>query len=290
MSLEKTPTRPCPICGTSDHLSAGWWAPRLIRCRVCGLVYVQQLPTLAELEAIYSAEYWQGSSAYTDYLADKAGTQAHFRHRIKILRKLTSGSDLFEAGCAYGFFLELAQQHWNVQGIDISAEAVTYARDVLHLPVQQGDFESHPPAPKSFDVVVMWDTIEHLYDPVLAVQKIAEALKPGGILALTTGDIDAFLPRLQKKSWRMIILAHLYYFSRQSITWLLHDHGLDIIHFSHVSYYRSLRQMAKIITWKHPTVVWRQKLLKRIEKLPLIDSQIPLNLYDIMLIIARKPG
>lgn len=279
--------RSCPICGTSVDLTV-WWIHELIRCQVCGLVYVNKLPTVSELEVIYSVEYWHGSSAYTDYAADKAGIQANFRHRIKTLRKFVSGTDLFEAGCAFGFFLELAKRYWNVQGIDISADAIAHARDTLHLPVQQGDFESHPPAPGSFDAVVMWDTIEHLYDPILAIQKSAAALKPNGILALTTGDIDALLPRLQKKSWRMIIPAHLYYFSRQSITRLCSEQGLDIIHFSHVGYSRSLRQMAKILTWKHPNVNWRQKLLNQIEKLSFSAAQVPLNLYDIMLVIAKK--
>jgi SAM-dependent methyltransferase len=243
---------------------------------------------VTELAAIYSTEYWQGSSAYTNYLADKAGTQAHFRHRINVLRKFSTGKDLFEAGSAFGFFLELAQKYWNVEGVDISAEAVAFARDVLHLPVKQGDLESNPPAPESFDIVAMWDTIEHLYDPVLAIQKSAAALRVGGILALTTGDINAVLPRLQKQSWRMIIPAHLYYFSRKSITQLLEKQGLELIHFSYVGYFRSLRQMAKIITWNRPGERWRQRLLQRIEKLPLIDTQIPLNLYDIMFVIAQK--
>jgi 2-polyprenyl-3-methyl-5-hydroxy-6-metoxy-1,4-benzoquinol methylase len=279
--------RPCPICGTSEGLSA-WRNTQLIQCPTCSLVYVKRLPTLAELEAIYSAEYWQGSSAYTDYVSDKAGMQAHFSHRIKVLSQMSHGTTLFEAGCAYGFFLELAQRFWSVRGIDISTEAIAYARDVLKLRVEQGDFESNPPAAAAYDIVVMWDTIEHLYDPVLAIQKSAEALRSGGILALTTGDINARLPRFQKKSWRMIIPAHLYYFSRQSITRLLNDQGLDVVHFSYVGYYRSVRQMAKILTWKQPDVLWRKKLLNRIEKLRLSNTQIPLNLYDIMFVVAQK--
>jgi len=252
------------------------------------LVYVDKLPSTAELGAIYSAEYWRGNSAYSDYVADKAGMQAHFQHRIKLLRTFITGNQLLEVGCAFGFFLELAKQYWNVQGVDFSLDAVAYAREMLHLPVQQGDFESYPLNTESFDAVVMWDTIEHLYDPVLAIRKSADALKPNGILALTTGHVDALLPRLQKQNWRMIIPSHLYYFSRESITRLCNNQGLDVIYFSHVSYYRSLRQIAKIIIWNHPEVVWRQQILKQIETLPFSGVYIPLNLYDIMLVIAKK--
>lgn len=280
--------RACPVCGSQQNLIPLWNIENILRCPICGLAYVDRLPTLTELEAIYSAEYFQGRSAYADYEASKVGIQKHFQHRITVLKHFKPSGTLVEAGCAYGFFLELAQRHWKVRGVDISASAIQYARDVLKLDVEQGDFESNPPAPKAYDVVVMWDTIEHLYDPVLAIRKSAEALRPGGILGLTTADLDARLPRLQKRGWRMIIPAHLYYFSRQSITQLLNDYGLDVVHFSHVGYYRSLRQMAQILTWNRPRSGWRQTLQQWVQNLPGMGLQIPLNLYDIMFVVARK--
>jgi hypothetical protein len=86
----------------------------------------------------------------------------------------------------------------------------------------------------------------------------------------------------------MIIPAHLHYFSKQSITYLLQAHGLKVVHFSHVSYYRSMRQMAQIITWNKPDSQWRQRLQSQIERLPFMSSYIPLNLYDIMFVVAQK--
>jgi hypothetical protein len=129
-----------------------------------------------------------------------------------------------------------------------------------------------------------------LYDPVLAVRKSAAALRPGGLLALTTGDISAWLPRIQKGAWRLILPQHLYYFSGKSLTWLFNAHGLDVIHTAHVGYYRSFQEMAKIITWRHPESRWRQTLRRQIARLPLIDSQVSLNLFDIILMIGKKRG
>ena len=280
--------RACPVCGNTSNQNNLWDLTHITRCSVCGLGYVKQLPTVQELAEIYSADYWNGRKAYTNYLADKVGTQLHFKHRIASLRQFSSGGRLFEAGCAYGFFLELAQAYWDVKGIDFSEAAISYARDTLHLPVEQGDFESNPPETNSYDIITMWDTIEHLYDPSLAISKSVDALHSGGFLALTTADLETLLPRIQKSSWRMIIPAHLHYFSKRSITYLLEAHGLKIIQFSHVSYYRSLRQMAQIITWNKPDSKWRQGLQNQIERLPFMGSYIPLNLYDIMFVIAQK--
>lgn len=280
--------RPCPICGTDTALSLLWDIENIVRCPTCGLAYVDPLPTLKELQALYSQEFFRGNSAYADYEGSKSAIQHHFAQRISTLREFQPTGALFEAGCAHGFFLELAQRHWTVRGVDISESAIQYARDVLKLPVEVGDFESNPPAPDAYDVLAMWDTIEHLYDPVLAIRKSAEALHRGGILGLTTGDLDALFPRLQKRGWRLIHPTHLFYFSRQSMTRLLNDHGLEVVHFSHVGYYRSLRQMAQIISWHHPNSIWRRELQQRIQQLPGMSWQIPLNLHDVMFVIARK--
>jgi len=281
--------RACPNCHNEIGL-AYLWNTDIVRCPQCDLGYRDRLPTFDELAQIYSDEQYFRGRFYTDYVADKLGAQLNLRHRLNTIRKFQNGGDaLFEAGCAHGFFLELAQASWKrVQGIDMSSEAVTYARDVLGLDVALGDFESHPPTAGAFDAVTMWDTIEHLYDPVLAIRKSAEALRPGGILALTTGDIGAWLPRIQKKAWRLILPQHLYYFSQRSLTWLLKNQGFDIVHVSHVGYYRSLNQMAEIITWHHPTSAWRQRIRRQISRLPFIQTQIPLNLYDIIFMIGQK--
>lgn len=286
--------RPCPICGTRDSLGTLWsakidmWDSVIVQCPTCSLGYVDKLPTLEQLEAFYSEEFFKGLSSYADYVGDKESLQRNFRHRIATLRQFSAGGKLYEAGCAHGFFLEIAQQYWEVSGSDISASAIAYARDTLGLNVFVGDLETHPPQRNTYDVIAMWDTIEHLYDPVKAVETCAAALKTGGILALTTGDIQTFLPRLQKRRWRLIHPGHLYYFSRQSITYLCEHYGLDIVHFSHPGNSRSLRQFVLALTYGHTKRNWRHRLAEAIQKLPLPEVHIPLNTFDIMFVVARK--
>jgi SAM-dependent methyltransferase len=280
--------RACPVCQNTVGLRTLWGIDNLVHCPHCGLGYADTLPTVAELEQIYSAEYFHGFTDYKNYVGDKTALRANFQHYIRIIQKYCNQGDLFEAGAAYGFFLELAQQYWNVQGIDISQDAVAYARDVLHLSVSQGDLESHPPASNAFDIIVMFDTIEHLYDPAGAILKCAAALRDGGYFALTTGDIDGLLPRLQKQSWRMIHRAHLYYFSRKSITYLLQHAGFEVIHFSHHAFYRSVRQLAQVISFYNPNSTFRRAIVKAIETIPGSSLKVPLNTYDLMFVIARK--
>src|SRR5262249_31434259 len=178
---DKKPTlRPCPICANETALD-NLWQTQLVRCTNCSFAYVNQLPSLEALEAFYSSDdYFHGNLDYSNYVGDKQGTQLHFRDRIAALRQYNAGGELFEAGCAYGFFLELANQYWKVQGIDLSRPAAAYAAGALKLAVKQGDIEHYSLAPNSLDVIVMWDTIEHLYNPVAVIGKSTRALRPGG--------------------------------------------------------------------------------------------------------------
>jgi hypothetical protein len=138
--------RTCPNCHNSTDLTY-LWDTDIVHCPQCDLAYRDPLPTLDELAQIYSDEAYFNGRFYADYVADKLGAQLNLRHRLNTMSKFQDGgAALFEAGCAHGFFLELAQSSWKrVQGIDMSAEAVAYGRDVLGLDVALGDFESHPP-------------------------------------------------------------------------------------------------------------------------------------------------
>ena len=122
--------RTCPNCHNETGLSY-MWDTDIVRCPQCDLGYRDTLPTLDELAQIYSDEQYFNGLFYADYVADKVGAQLNLRHRLNKMREFQDGGEaLFEAGCAHGFFLELAQASWKrVQGIDMSAQAVAYAQD-----------------------------------------------------------------------------------------------------------------------------------------------------------------
>lgn len=272
--------RSCPLCSSEANIDR-LWGTEVLHCRSCRLGFVDQPPDSTAQKEAYSADYYVGSRGYADYEQEKAALQSNFKRRIQDLRRHSSGGNLFEIGCAYGFFLELAAHHWSVSGIDVSAAAADYAHARLGLNVSQSGVEDYAMAPSSYDVVAMWDAVEHLRDPFMAVEKIASSLRPGGILALTTGDLDAFLPRIQRTKWRLFHPLHLYYFSLASMTRLLNKCGLKVLHSSHEGNDRSIRQMAQ---------VFGDRVARKVERLPFANRCIRVNLYDIMFVIAQKPA
>ncbi len=257
----------------------------IVKCPNCFLVfYRKEIKT----ESLYLGDYFKGDE-YRDYLADKPILQRNFKQRIKLLRKIMPHGRLFEIGSAFGFFLELAQEHWEVAGIDITPEGVDFARSQLGLNVLLGDFMNLPAEYGRYDIICMWDTIEHLSQPVRVIEQAFRWLRPGGFLLITTGNIDSFMSRWRKANWRLIHPpTHLFYFSENTLSKAVEQAGFDFYDVSYVGNFRGLKSMF------HGMFMLSNKkwdLLSQIFTLGgKLDLPIYLNLYDIMLLIAQRPN
>ena len=277
------PSRTCIICGTDAGHHQLY--PGILRCPSCTFVFADAHLSASELEHLYQREYFFGDE-YLNYREDKPYLQRNFRARLKTLRRFSSGGSLFEIGCAYGYFLELAAKTWQAEGCDISAQACEDARN-RGLNATAGDFLSLPLKQAQYDVVALWDTIEHLARPDLYIERASQLLKPGGVLCATTGDIDAFMARVRGERWRLIHPpTHLYYFSRRTIRNMFERYGLEIVHIQHVGYSRSVQQMLYSLLVLNRETKLRKGIYNILK--PLFSFPLYLNLYDIMFVIARK--
>lgn len=280
----KNQTR-CLVCdGTLDrsHLLG------LLQCGACGFITADLRLSDEEHKALYGPDYFHGDE-YADYLLEEAGLKENFRQRLATLLHYAgdpSAKTLFEIGCAYGFFLDVARERFAaVAGIDIAEHCVTHARDSLGLDVTVGDFVSHK-HDRPYDVYCMWDAIEHLKNPADFVAKITENIQPGGLLAITTGDIGSLNARFRGRRWRLIHPpTHLHYFSKRTLTRLCNRYGFEIVHIEYPGIVRSVRFILySILVLRYRRV----GLFRRLENMGFLDRKVSINLFDIMYVIARK--
>ncbi len=257
----------------------------LKKCVSCNFVTTAGEFSEAELRKLYGEDYFFGSE-YVDYLKDRRVLQGNFKGRLKKILEFKRGGSLVEIGCAYGFFLDLAKDYFKVKGYEISAVAADYARG-MGLDVETSDFSRAEMEPGSADVVVMWDVIEHLMHPDRHIKKAAWVLKEGGLLCMTTGDIESLNARFRKDRWRLIHPpTHLHYFSRRTLGLLMERNGFETIHSGYIGVSRSMRQIAYSILVLGGKKYARQFSL--LEKTGMLDFVFTLNLRDIMFVIARK--
>ena len=258
----------------------------LNRCKICSLVSAPMDLDLEELKEVYGENYFL-EGEYLNYLEEKGPLQKNFKKWTPLLKRFAPQGKLFEIGSAYGFFLELAQKDWEVKGVDISQHACSYGIR-LGLNVECGDFLDIPVEIGRYNIFCLWDTIEHLKTPHLYLRKISETIAPGGIICLTTGNIDAFVPRIQGEKWRMIHPpTHLHYFSKKTLFALLRKNGFEIVYASHVGFYRSLKRALFSLALLRKDGKWKT-IYEYYNRLKLGDISFYLNLFDILLVIARK--
>lgn len=203
---------------------------RIVRCQRCGLIFVHGWQTLGGLDELYSPAYFRHDGAssvgYGDYLGHRALHLRNARALLTLLEREIPGPSrrIVDIGCAHGFFLAAARDRgWTGYGVDISAEAVRYARETLGLAVLRGEVEQAGFEPGSFDAVALLGTIEHLPDPLRTLRAAARLLRPEGHLLITTLDVEGALRHYEWKP-----PEHLYYFSFRTLAALVRAAGLDV--------------------------------------------------------------
>jgi 2-polyprenyl-3-methyl-5-hydroxy-6-metoxy-1,4-benzoquinol methylase len=275
----------CLVCGGRMQPCS---LPGLVKCEHCGFVSANLTLTDTEVAALYDRGYFHGDE-YLDYAAEEESLRLNFRGRLRTLQQVVPDlreRDMFEIGCAYGFFLDEARHSAkSVAGIDISQDAIAYGRGRFALDVEQGDYLSRR-LDRKYGAIAMWDTVEHLQRPDLFIAKAKDDLQPGGVLALTTGDIGSMNARLRGQKWRMIHPpTHLHYFSAATMKSLLDRHGFDVVHLSHPGISRKLRSILYYV------LVWRTRktdLYNALSRWRVFDLPINVNMFDIMYVIARR--
>ena len=283
-------SRPCELCGCDVPPRPLYPSRQIVKCPDCGLVFWDDEADPAE---IYDADYFAGVE-YRDYLADRRILEKNFKRRIRLLRRLAPGGRLLEIGSAYGFFLALARRYWDAAGVEIAPGPARYAREALGLDVVAADLLDLPDRTGQYDVICMWDTLEHLARPVRYIEKAARWLAPGGVLAMTTNDIDSFVARIRGRKWRQIHPpTHMFYFSRRTLAAAVAAAGLTLLAVSCVGYYRSYRSMLHRLLAGPSRDLPRKKTRWLYHLLTLagrLDLPIYLNLRDIVLVTAQKPA
>jgi 2-polyprenyl-3-methyl-5-hydroxy-6-metoxy-1,4-benzoquinol methylase len=281
------PSAECLVCGNEARGAPLYRG--ILRCEQCGYVYADIRLTDEELFALYNEQFFNDAE-WSNYPSEEKCIRRNFRLRLKKLKKFVDPKRhqrLLEIGSAYGFVLdEVRDDFTGVEGIDLTSAGVRHTREKYKLPAVQADFLTHDYGSRRFDVVCLWDTIEHLRAPHSYVEKIASLTEPGALLAITTADAGSVNARLRGAKWRMIHPpTHLHYFSRTTIERLLERYGFEVIYNRHCGYYRSLDYTAYNVLMRRRR---QPRLYRHLARTGLTRLGFYLNLYDIMYVIARR--
>jgi SAM-dependent methyltransferase len=163
-----------------------------------------------------------------EYLRHEGSRRASARALLSVLRRLGPAGRLLDVGCATGDFMLAAQaEGYSVEGIELSSWSSSIARE-RGLTIHREYLDAFAPKhPAEYDIVTLWGVIEHFADPRRELRNIAALLRPGGLLAIWTGDVASVTSRLLGRKWWYWQGQHIQYFTRKSLERLVVDAGLE---------------------------------------------------------------
>jgi len=253
----------CPICKSAslkkyfrlrcNNLSA-------LKCGDCKHIFIENSPVKSSKASnYYTMDDFKGDRKlqndrwYTNYYRDCfTDYESHlgsslvlkqFQEKLKFLNlQFPKKGRLLDIGCATGVFLDMARkQGWSVEGIEVSHDLAVYAKEKFSLKVHELDLTQAKLNSEPFDVITLFDVIEHLPQPNLIIEACKELLTSGGILLIRTPMEESLLrdiaKLIYKSSFRKLefpllwfySFEHIQSFSLKSLRTLFKNHDLSIV-------------------------------------------------------------
>jgi 2-polyprenyl-3-methyl-5-hydroxy-6-metoxy-1,4-benzoquinol methylase len=194
---------------------------KLRRCRICNHYYASYMINPEVLDNYYS----QISSVIYQNCTVQS-VDSHEKERRKqaqeIENNFPAGGKILDIGCGNGFLLShLKKEKWDCYGVEPSASVSEMAKNngvkILAKYIDQVSTSLY-----SFDVIILFDVVEHLSQPQQMLQNVHQLLKPGGKVIILTGNIDSLNSKLAGSKWSYFnTYEHISFFSPSSIQYLL---------------------------------------------------------------------
>ena len=271
--------RSCEICGSDDiavllgNLSFSSevggetqeWHYQLLKCRSCGLGFVDPRPSWNRLSSFYhdyalyehpehdpiggkgSLKYRVAKYRYATYrgvgirqlvqsavgLAVEWITGRTVSLTLGIPLQIPRDANILEIGYGSGGWLlsmsGLGYKNLHGYDIDINSENA-FRLTSVGINISSGDFLENRYPEASFDCIRLEHVLEHLWEPRKVLAKCYRLLKPGGILVFNSPCIDSWLARPSIRHYPGLQLPwHLYHHTPQSASLLLEAVGFEIV-------------------------------------------------------------
>ncbi len=302
---------PCDHCGATEervlfegpdrllHLPGTF---RVVECLRCGWIRQNPRPTAETISYYYPPDY----VSFIRAIEDEPRLWRRWDRRYGILKRrwaverLHPKGRLLDVGCATGIFLhEMQQAGWDVVGIEPNLNAADYARRRFGLQIYIGTLRQVGLPSAAFDVITLWDVLEHLPTPWADLVEVHRLLKDNGLLVIRIPNLESLEARLFGPFWLGWDLPrHLYLFPRRALVAGLSELGFTVEEFRCIagSYSAFLLSLQFFLEDRYPPPTrWPQWILRwgrtmptRLAFAPLFWAISQARLSSVITLFARK--
>jgi len=248
--LNEAPFRNCPLCQESSSDINLWPCEdgyKYVLCDSCKMVYTSTTLTYDQWKKYHRQFCKQLAPIYSslaEIKVSKEGVQEdkeRFSGYLSKIHKYASGKKLMDIGCSTGNFLAVAEKKgFEPFGIEYFQEAVDKGRAFNNLNIRQGIFEEIAPqiinTGKKYNVITMWETLEHMLFPNDVIRHCNQLLTKDGIVAITVPNFNCLQVRLLREQSNHCLggpgnPGHMNMFTEATLKTILTQNGFSVVHF-----------------------------------------------------------
>ncbi len=178
---------------------------RHVRCKNCGMVYVSPRLKTRIINLLYN------EAPYTDFYKIKLIPSIDYRKNIlavnkynQIARYFNKPGKVLDIGSGLGEVLSVFQgNNWDCLGVETNKFAADYSRKTFKLNIINKSIHDFEPQDK-FDVIMLWGVLEHLYKPLVLLERVRKLLKENGVLLLEVPSADSVLVRYYERTQKRV--------------------------------------------------------------------------------------
>jgi SAM-dependent methyltransferase len=221
----------CPVCGNACFSAWGRVNNYIIeRCQGCGLGITSPFPEHGERVAVNQETYLLEKRINT-YFSRYMYFKKRYRRQIRNIHFFKSRGKLLDIGCNIGLFLNEARMAgFDTTGVELNNACAEYARTHFELEVHSDYLNNIAFEATSFEVVTLYDVLEHIPDLRGILADIRKILAPNGLLVVQSPNLDSLMAELAKSTWSWLSPPdHLFHFTPGSLCSLIEQSGYSIL-------------------------------------------------------------
>ena len=246
------PAQLCHLCGSAgaspcidkaaDYVTGEEFEVR--QCSRCGLASTEPQPS--SMDPYYPAAYRRYSGVTLRVLRLLYGWRVR-RWAGRLSRK----GRALEVGCGDGWMLGALQSRgWRVLGSERTIDSAKSAAAINKIPMFVGDLDALGSSAR-FDLIVLFQALEHLAEPMATLRQSADLLEPGGVMVVAVPNFASWQARVFGRSWfHLDVPRHRHHFPPAALASALETVGLRVIR-------------TRFVSFEHDPYGWVQSLLNR---------------------------
>ncbi|MGE3949419.1 MAG: class I SAM-dependent methyltransferase [Blastocatellales bacterium] len=190
-----------------------------------------------ELSALYSHTDYYSNTDSESVAQGEINVRKDYAYALRVIRSQFQGGQVLDIGCSTGLFLALLDDRYIKHGVELSEAARVRARDrgINIIGKSVGELVS---TDRAYDVITLFDVIEHIPYPVMSLNVLVRMLKTEGIILISTGNTSALTWKLMLNSYWYYLPEHVCFFNKKWFKWYASQQRLKVIHslkYSHVA-------------------------------------------------------